>query len=112
MHGEIESLCRKASQAQAPTFENISERIQHMLQLADEEAGEIRRAAEVDAQAVRQHIAGEERAMLERQADGQAEVERMLAEARQAAEQIMQNAQLRADDLAAKEIGRAAWRER
>jgi chromosome segregation ATPase len=108
MHGEIEALRRKAAHAQAPTFENISERIQHMLQLAEEEAGEIRRAAEIDAQAVHQHIAGEERAMLERQAAGQAEVERMLAEARQAAEQIMQNAQLRADDLVAKAQERVA----
>src|ERR671912_2180240 len=78
LHGEIEALRRKAATASAPTFENISERIQHMLQLAEEEAGEIRRAAEADAQAVHQHIAGEERAMLERQAAGQAEVERML----------------------------------
>jgi cell division septum initiation protein DivIVA len=108
MHGEIESLRRKAAQAQAPTFENISERIQHMLTLAEEEAHEIRRAAEIDAQAVRQHIAGEERAMLERQAAGQAEVERMLAEARQAAEQIMQGAQMRADDLVAKAQERVA----
>jgi cell division septum initiation protein DivIVA len=108
MHGEIESLRRKAAHAQAPTFENISERIQHMLQLAEEEAGEIRRSAELEAHAVREHIAGEERAMLERQAAGQAEVERMLAEARQGAEQIMQNAQLRADDLVAKAQERVA----
>jgi cell division septum initiation protein DivIVA len=108
MHGEIESLRRKAAHAQAPTFENISERIQHMLQLAEEEAGEIRRSAELEAHAVREHIAGEERAMLERQAAGQAEVERMLAEARQAAEQIMQSAQLRADDLVAKAQERVA----
>src|ERR687897_904856 len=46
LHGEIDSLRRKAATASAPTFENISERIQHMLQLAEEEAGEIRRAAE------------------------------------------------------------------
>src|SRR5215213_6513358 len=87
MHGEIESLRRKAAQAQAPTFENISERIQHMLQLAEEEAGEIRRAAELDAHAVREQTAAEERALLERHAAGQAEIERMLAEARQNAEQ-------------------------
>ena len=108
MHGEIESLRRKAAHAQAPTFENISERIQHMLQLAEEEAGEIRRAAEMEAHAVREAIAGEERAMLERQAAGQAEVERMLAEARQNAEQIMQKAQLRADELVAKAQERVA----
>ena len=39
LHGEIEALRRKAATASAPTFENISERIQHMLQLAEEEAG-------------------------------------------------------------------------
>ena len=38
LHGEIETLRRKAATAAAPTFENISERIQHMLQLAEEEA--------------------------------------------------------------------------
>src|SRR3982750_3752097 len=53
MHGEIESLRRKAATATAPTFENISERIQHMLRLAEEEAAEIRRAAEPDAMADR-----------------------------------------------------------
>src|SRR3954451_8043109 len=108
MHGEIESLRRKAASASAPTFENISERIQHMLQLAEEEAGEIRRIAEADAQAVREQTAAEERAMLERHAAGQAEVERMLAEARQSAEQIAQKAQIRADELVAKAQERVA----
>src|SRR3954454_13126996 len=75
MHAEIDALRRKAATASAPTFENISERIQHMLQLAEEEAGEIRRAAEIDAQAVREQTSAEERAMLERHAAGQAEVE-------------------------------------
>src|SRR5215212_5474710 len=97
LHGEIEALRRKAATATAPTFENISERIQHMLTLAEEEAAEIRRAAELDAQAVR-----------ERHAAGQAEVERMLAEARQNAEQIAQKAQQRADELVAKAQERVA----
>jgi cell division septum initiation protein DivIVA len=108
LHGEIESLRRKAATASAPTFENISERIQHMLQLAEEEAGEIRRAAELDAQAVREQTAAEERALLERHAAGQAEVERMIAEARQNAEQIAQKAQLRADELVGKAQERVA----
>jgi cell division septum initiation protein DivIVA len=108
MHAEIEQLRRKAATASAPTFENISERIQHMLQLAEEEAGEIRRAAEADAQAQREQTAAEERAMLERHAAGQAEVERMLAEARQNAEQIAQAAQIRADELVAKAQERVA----
>src|SRR5215212_11920841 len=72
LHGEIEALRRKAATATAPTFENISERIQHMLTLAEEEAAEIRRAAELDAQAVREQTAAEERALLERHAAGQA----------------------------------------
>src|SRR5687768_271171 len=108
MHAEIESLRRKAASASAPTFENISERIQHMLQLAEEEAGEIRHAAELDAHAVREQTAAEERALLERHAAGQAEVERMLAEARQNAEQIAQKAQIRADELVAKAQERVA----
>ncbi|MCA0146424.1 hypothetical protein [Blastococcus sp. LR1] len=108
MHGEIEALRRKAANQAAPTFENISERIQHMLQLAEEEAGEIRRAAEVDAMAVREQTAAEERALLERHAAGQAEVERMLGEARQTAEQIAQKAQLRADELVGKAQERVA----
>src|SRR5215211_5647358 len=108
LHNEIESLRRKAATATAPTFENISERIQHMLQLAEEEAGEIRRAAELDAHAVREQTAAEERALLERHAAGQAEIERMLAEARQNAEQIAQKAQIRADELVAKAQERVA----
>jgi hypothetical protein len=108
MHGEIEQLRRKAATANAPTFENISERIQHMLQLAEEEAAEIRRIAEADAQAVREQTAAEERAMLERHAAGQAEVERMLAEARQNAEQIAHKAQIRADELVTKAQERVA----
>ena len=108
LHGEIEQLRRKAASASAPTFENISERIQHMLQLAEEEAGEIRRAAELDAHAVREQTAAEERALLERHAAGQAEVERMLAEARQNAEQIAQKAQIRADELVGKAQERVA----
>src|SRR3954454_11708872 len=102
LHAEIESLRRKAATATAPTFENISERIQHMLQLAEEEAAEIRHAAELDAQAVREQTAAEERAMLERHASGRVEVERMIAEARQTAEQIAAKAQTRADELVAK----------
>src|SRR3954465_14868066 len=54
MHGEIEALRRKAATAAAPTFENMSERISHMLRLADEKATDIRAAAERDAQAVRE----------------------------------------------------------
>jgi chromosome segregation ATPase len=108
LHGEIESLRRKAATASAPTFENISERIQHMLTLAEEEAGEIRRAAEIDAHAVREQTAAEERALLERHAAGQAEVERMIAEARHNAEQIAQKAQQRADELVAKAQERVA----
>jgi cell division septum initiation protein DivIVA len=108
LHAEIDSLRRKAATASAPTFENISERIQHMLQLAEEEAGEIRRAAESDAMAVREQTAAEERALLERHAAAQAEVERMLAEARQNAEQIAQKAQIRADELVAKAQERVA----
>ncbi|MGY2084648.1 hypothetical protein [Blastococcus sp. SYSU DS0539] len=108
LHGEVESLRRKAATASAPTFENISERIQHMLQLAEEEAADIRRAAEADAMAVREQTAAEERALLERHAAGQAEVERMIGEARQSAEQIAQKAQIRADELVAKAQERVA----
>src|SRR5215210_2896163 len=108
MHAEMESLRRKAATAAAPTFENISERIQHMLQLAEEEAGEIRRAAEADAMALREQTAAEERALLERHAAGQTEVERMLAEARHNAEQIAAKAQIRADELVAKAQERVA----
>ncbi|MGY2065018.1 hypothetical protein [Blastococcus sp. SYSU DS0619] len=108
LHGEVEALRRKAATASAPTFENISERIQHMLQLAEEEAAEIRHAAENDAMAVREQTAAEERALLERHAAGQAEVERMIAEARHSAEQIAQKAQIRADELVAKAQERVA----
>jgi len=92
MHGEIESLRRKAATTAAPSRENMSERISHMLHLADEEAADIRRAAEQEAQAVREQTAAEERAMQERHAAGQAEVERMIAEARQSAEHRHQGA--------------------
>src|SRR4051794_25899011 len=108
MHGEIESLRRKAATAAAPTFENMSERISHMLRLAEEEAADIRRIAEQDAQAVREQTAAEERAMHERHAAGQAEVERMLAEARQNADQIATKAQIRADELVQKAQERVA----
>jgi cell division septum initiation protein DivIVA len=108
LHGEIESLRRKAATAAAPTFENMSERISHMLRLAEEEAADIRRLAGEDAQAVREQTAAEERAMHERHAAGQAEVERMLAEARQNAEQIATKAQIRADELVQKAQERVA----
>ncbi|MBM7805594.1 cell division septum initiation protein DivIVA [Geodermatophilus bullaregiensis] len=102
MHAEIEQLRRKAANAGPATFENMSERISHMLRLAEEEAADIRGAAEQDARALREHTAAEERAMLERQAASRAEVERMLAEARQNAEQIASKAQIRADELVTK----------
>ncbi len=102
MHAEIDQLRRKAANAGPPTFENMSERISHMLRLAEEEAAEIRQAAQQEAQALLEHTAAEERAMAERHAAGQAEVERMLAEARQSAEQISSKAQIRADELVAK----------
>jgi cell division septum initiation protein DivIVA len=102
MHGEIDQLRRKAASAGPTTFENMSERISHMLRLAEEEAAEIRQAATQEAQALREQTAAEERAMLERHAAGQAEAERVLAEARQNAEQIASKAQIRADELVAK----------
>src|SRR3954452_2647052 len=102
LHGEIESLRRKAATAAAPTFENMSERISHMLRLADEEATDIRAAAERDAQAVREQTAAEERdaraaggqpasearLLADRRAAGHADVERLQGEPRQTAEQI------------------------
>ncbi|MGY1608627.1 MULTISPECIES: hypothetical protein [unclassified Geodermatophilus] len=102
MHAEIEQLRRKAATSGPATFENMSERISHMLRLAEEEAADIRAAAEQEARALREQTAAEERAMLERHAAGQAEVERMLTEARQNAEQIASKAQIRADELVAK----------
>src|SRR3712207_6114000 len=102
LHGEIDQLRRKAASSGPTTFENLSERIQHMLRLAEEEAAEIRRSAEQEAEALREHTAAEERAMHERHAAGQAEVDRMIAEARQNAEQIASKAQIRADELVTK----------
>ena len=102
MHGEIDQLRRKAASAGPTTFENMSERISHMLRLAEEEAAEIRRAAAQEAQELRAQTAAEERALLERHAAGQAEVERVLAEARHNAEQIATKAQIRADELVTK----------
>jgi len=119
LHGEVEALRRRAASASAPTFENMGERISNMLQLAQDEAAEIRRsaqeqaaalqaavAAEVDA--VRERVAGEERALGERSAASQAEAERLVFEARQHAEQISAVAQARADDLVNKARERAA----
>ncbi|RFU19759.1 hypothetical protein [Geodermatophilus marinus] len=102
LHGELDQLRRKAASSGPATFEGMSERISHMLRLAEEEAADIRRTAEEEAQALREQTAAEERAMLERHAAGQAEVERMIAEARQSAEQIASKAQIRADELVTK----------
>src|SRR3712207_166621 len=112
LHGELDALRRKAASSGPTTFENISERIQHMLRLAEEEAAEIRRSADEEARALREHTAAEERAMHERHAAGQAEVDRMIAEARQNAEQIASKAQIRADEDRKRRVGkecRSRW---
>jgi EmrB/QacA subfamily drug resistance transporter len=101
LHAEIDQLRPQMASSAPLTFENISERIQHLLRHAEEEAAEIRRAAEREAQALREQIAAEERALHERHAAGQAEADRMIAEARQNAEQIASKAQIRADELVA-----------
>ncbi|OMQ14043.1 hypothetical protein A7K94_0219400, partial [Modestobacter sp. VKM Ac-2676] len=88
LHGEVESLRRRAASASAPTFENMGERISNMLRLAEEEAAEIRRAAQEDAaqlqaavaaevEAVRERITGEERALGSVRAASRAEAERL-----------------------------------
>src|SRR4051812_49609165 len=56
-HGEIEALRRQGPPAPAPTVEKISERIQHMLQLAQGEAREIPPAPGSDAPPVPGHTA-------------------------------------------------------
>src|SRR3954468_14413738 len=119
LHGETEALRRRAASASAPTFENMGERISHMLQLAQDEAAEIRRVAEEQAaaqqaaiaaevEAIRERIAGGGRARGERAAASQAEAERLVTEARQHAEQIAAVAQSRADDLVTKAQEKAA----
>src|SRR3954451_19376895 len=119
LHGEVESLRRRAASASAPTFENMGERISNMLQLAEDEAAEIRRSAQEQAgvlqaqvaaevEAIRERIAGEERALGERSAAAHAEAERLVVEARQHAEQIAAVAQARADDLVTKAQERVA----
>src|SRR4051812_32398732 len=130
LHGEVESLRRRAASASAPTFENMGERISNMRQLAEDEAAEIRRSAQEQAaalqsqvageaaalqaqvaaevEAIRERIAGEERALGERSAAARAEAERLVTEARQHAEQIAAVAQARADDLVMKAQEKAA----
>src|SRR5215217_4448013 len=57
LHGEVESLRRRAASASAPTFENMGERISNMLQLAEDEAAEIRRSAQEQAAAMQAQVA-------------------------------------------------------
>src|SRR4051795_3653638 len=102
LHGEVESLRRRAASASAPTFENMGERISNMLQLPEEEAAEIRRSAQEQAAALqaqvagvaaalraqgaaeaepcRERIAGEDRPLGERSAAARAEAERLVTE--------------------------------
>ena len=104
MHGEIDQLRRKAASAGPTTLENMSERISHMLRLAEEEAAEIRQAATPGGREVlREQTAAEERAHARaarrRAGRGRADP---LSEARHNAEQIATKAQIRADELVAK----------
>lgn len=57
LHAEMESLRRKLSTAAAPTYETMGERISKMLRLAEEEAADLRRAAQTDANAIREQAA-------------------------------------------------------
>src|SRR4051812_4065598 len=66
LHGEAEQLWRRAATASAPTFENMGERISNMLQLAEEEAAEIRRAGQEQAAALQSAVAAEAEALRER----------------------------------------------
>ena len=112
LHGEVESLRRRAASASAPTFENMGERISNMLQLAEDEAAEIRRSAQeqaaalqasvaAEAEALRERVAGEERALGERSAASQAEAERLVTEGRRVREQLLADGQQQQADLIA-----------
>src|SRR3954451_5501074 len=66
LHGEVESLRRRAASASAPTFENMGERLSNMLQLGEGEAAEIRRSAHEQAAALQAQVAAEAQAIRER----------------------------------------------
>ncbi len=117
VQAEVESLRQKAESAAAPNFESMGARISHMLQLAEEEANDIRRIAAEDhtrSQAELQSTA-QEAARLRSEAqdearkqmqDAQAQASRQMQEAKDSAAKTISDAQAEADAL--KERARAA----
>jgi DivIVA domain-containing protein len=102
----IESLTRQAAKASAPINPaNVSERIREMLQLANEEAAQIRRSAEEQAE----QVLTAARADAERtQMAAIAEIERLTAAANQRSSQADQKlAEARTEAATALELARA-----
>src|SRR3954468_19574259 len=65
LHGEVESLRRRAASASAPTFENMGERLSNMLQRPGDGPAEIRRSAHEQAAALQAQVAAEAEAIRE-----------------------------------------------
>ncbi|MEO6349200.1 MAG: hypothetical protein ABIP53_00955, partial [Candidatus Limnocylindrales bacterium] len=114
---ELEALRQTAKSAAAPNFESMGARISHMLQLAEEEANDIRRIAaeekdrsQAELKATKEHgdqIRTKAQAEVKRMTEeAQAESRRVTEEAEAAAAKTVEGAQKQSDELS--EHARAA----
>ncbi|MEO6955507.1 MAG: hypothetical protein ABI137_02090 [Antricoccus sp.] len=93
---DVSTLNSKLRNAQAPTFESMGERIASMLRLAEEEAGEIRRQANTDAEQTRAEAAAAKNAVDQDNTQTRADAQQTLDEAKAEADRILGEAKAEA----------------
>ena len=99
VHAEMESLRRKLDTAAAPTYETMGARIANMLQLAEEEAAEIRRTAHTDTATLREEVQTIREQTEAAQHSSADEVERVRAQADSDASDVLMQATAKAAAL-------------
>lgn len=90
---ELEALRQTAKSAAAPNFESMGARISHMLQLAEEEANDIRRIAGEDHDRSQAELKATTEKGDQIRTKAQAEVKRMTEEAQAEARKVTEEAQ-------------------
>lgn len=98
-HGELESMHSRLRQAEGPSADSISERLRHMLQLAEEEAESIRRQAQDESSRLQARMEQLSNEIETRHGDAERRATAMVSEAEQRASKLVADARAQRDRL-------------
>ena len=98
-HGELESMHNRLRQSETPSVDSISERLRHMLQLAEEEAASIRRDAQDESARMKARMEQLTSEIETRHGDAERRATTMVKEAQERASRMLNEARAERERL-------------